>query len=362
MMKSPLRHSRTTRRALLFLAVSCLMMTHLVLAGCNGTELLDLRKTKTKEEAVIEEEKFYWPLTNEIAPDSIIIRRRPISVKIENSANARPQSGLIDADIVYETEVEGGVTRFNAIFHSELPAQAGPVRSARRTDGWVLPQWDSYLIYSGATGDIFWELNQKGLDLMDEKNDSRIWERIDWRYAPHNLYAHIADIPDVMEEYGIDVNEWQSRSLMFEERRKETSDDSDSGDTASGEAGTAEGAGDLSSAAKIIVPFEAQVVTWEWDDDVKGYLRLQDGEPHTDMLSGDRIVAQNVVVLWADYFNLDRGGLAAMFKHGKRQDGNWTTDTGQPVKLSTVDQKPITFSIGKTWFEVVPSHTQIVVE
>jgi hypothetical protein len=101
---------------------------------------------------------------------------------------------------------------------------------------------------------------------------------------------------------------------------------------------------------------------WVWDAQKKGYLRLQDGEPHTDMLSGEQLIAQNVVVLWADYGNLDRGGPASMFKHGTRLDGNWITEIGQPVKLASVDQKPITFSIGKTWFEVVPSHTQIVVE
>lgn len=60
-------------------------------------------------------------------------KQRPLAVMIENSTDARPQSGLTSADIVYETVAEGGITRFMALFYcnSLSDIQVGPVRSAR---------------------------------------------------------------------------------------------------------------------------------------------------------------------------------------------------------------------------------------
>ena len=77
-----------------------------------------------------------------------------VSVKIENTPSARPQAGLDRADVVFEEIVEGGVTRFAALFHSDLPAEVGPVRSARLVDVPLLNPWHSILVYSGARGDV----------------------------------------------------------------------------------------------------------------------------------------------------------------------------------------------------------------
>ena len=70
-----------------------------------------------------------WPLTGLEAPSAEAITQRVVSVKIENSAEARPQTNLQLADVVYESVTEGGITRFNAIFHSQAPEVVGPVRS-----------------------------------------------------------------------------------------------------------------------------------------------------------------------------------------------------------------------------------------
>src|SRR5829696_8060786 len=62
-----------------------------------------------------------------------------IAVKVENTAAARPQVGLSQADIVFVQEVEGAQTRLVAVYHSRLPTRLGPVRSARTTDAQLLP-------------------------------------------------------------------------------------------------------------------------------------------------------------------------------------------------------------------------------
>src|SRR5690606_41910517 len=73
-----------------------------------------------------------WPLTG-VATDEVA-ERPAMSVKIENSRQARPQTGLGDAGVVFEEMAEGGITRFNAVLHSSVPATLGPIRSLRPMD------------------------------------------------------------------------------------------------------------------------------------------------------------------------------------------------------------------------------------
>ena len=78
-----------------------------------------------------------------------------IAVKVENTAAARPQVGLSQADIVFVQEVEGAQTRLVAVYHSRLPTRLGPVRSARTTDAQLLPLFGKPgLVYSGANGRV----------------------------------------------------------------------------------------------------------------------------------------------------------------------------------------------------------------
>ena len=84
-----------------------------------------------------------WPLTGLPAPDAAATRARAVGVKVENSPESRPQSGLDQADVVYETLTEGGITRFNAIFHSNACEVVGPVRSARLSDVYLMPQYQA---------------------------------------------------------------------------------------------------------------------------------------------------------------------------------------------------------------------------
>jgi|GEM_PF-1577073 len=303
--------------------------------GSNETEELDFKGAEKKTPEV---KSFYWPLTNVKAPDGDAVKRRPISMKIENSDNARPQSGLIDADIVYETEVEGGITRFHVLFQKDLPEIAGPLRSARTNDVWVVSQWDSYLLYSGAADNVYAELAATGIDMISEGRDDRVWERVSWRFAPHNLYVRIVNVPDVVPEYDVDLNSWEERGLVFEK------------DSAMPPAPTV---------SFVTVPFQAQTAGWEWSSASRKFLRYQNGEQHTDYVSGEQLFADNVVILWANYADFNAGGLATIFKHGTQQEGTWTTAPGQPPLLKDVNGKAIEFTAGKTWFEVVPLDTQI---
>jgi hypothetical protein len=112
----------------------------------------------------------------------------PLIVQIENAPDARPQSGLGEADVVYEYETEGGISRFSTIFFAPPSVQLGPVRSARIATVKLTKIWDGSLIYSGSVPYILGLLQQAGVRFKTEVPGGPLF-RINSRVAPHNLYT-----------------------------------------------------------------------------------------------------------------------------------------------------------------------------
>jgi hypothetical protein len=112
-----------------------------------------------------------------------------IAVKVENTAAARPQVGLSQADIVFVQEVEGAQTRLVAVYHSRLPTRLGPVRSARTTDAQLLPLFGKpALVYSGANGRVQRALDRVSLvPVFRTTRDRR-------RVAPHNVFVDLRQV------------------------------------------------------------------------------------------------------------------------------------------------------------------------
>ena len=130
-----------TRRMLVMTLTVILAMT--ALTGCKKqAEVVASWPAADSERSVVKPaEPPRWPLTGLEAPSAEAVTQRVVSVKIENSPEARPQTNLQLADVVYESVTEGGITRFNAIFHSQSPDLIGPVRSARLSDTYIVPQY-----------------------------------------------------------------------------------------------------------------------------------------------------------------------------------------------------------------------------
>jgi hypothetical protein len=124
--------------------------------------------------------------------DADVLARAALIVKVENSPRARPQSGLDAADVVVEELVEGGITRFVALFHSELPDEAGPVRSARPIDVDLLGGLGaSGFAYSGARAEV--EELLAGVPSVLVTEGAPGFFRATGRDAPHNLYVRTAE-------------------------------------------------------------------------------------------------------------------------------------------------------------------------
>ncbi|MDQ5816695.1 MAG: DUF3048 domain-containing protein, partial [Actinomycetota bacterium] len=117
------------------------------------------------------------PVTGEKIPKGIKVTRPAVAIKIENSPEARPQSGLEKADLVYEELVEGGITRFMAIFHCGESSKVGPIRSARFDDPQLALPFTRVLGFSGANSIVQRELKKNKLVALDEENGGQAFFR-----------------------------------------------------------------------------------------------------------------------------------------------------------------------------------------
>lgn len=284
-----------------------------------------------------------WPLTGKEAPSSDAIRTRVVSVKIENADAARPQTGLAEADVIYETLAEGGITRFNALFHSQAPDRLGPVRSARLSDLYVVGQYRALFAWSGANKTVIARIDEADIDDVGVSVAPRAYERISQRAAPHNLYSGIPALRDAGEDEGYPT-EVDPPRLAF----GDAPDDAGSPTT------------------EVTIAFHANnVVTWRWDADRKAFLREINGQPHTDTTTEEPYEAANVIVLTADTIEgekpgttdivLSGSGDAVVLRDGKRYEGAWSAGDDTPPVFETKDGTRIPLADGPTWIEVVSS-------
>jgi hypothetical protein len=130
------------------------------------------------------------PLRSPFTGERVKKLRTVLAVKIDNIVFARPQTGLTRADIVYVLPVEGGLSRFMAIFSSHTPRVIGPVRSAREDDLQLLRQFGRpAFAWSGAQPQLVRVVERARIaDLYDNLVGG--YYRDNSRIAPYNLYAH----------------------------------------------------------------------------------------------------------------------------------------------------------------------------
>ena len=130
-----------------------------------------------------------FPLTGLAVTDPALAARPALDVKIDNADQARPQSGLDKADIVYEEVVEGGITRYLAVFQSKGADPLGPVRSVRMSDADILHALGGLFAYSGGIPAFIADARAAGVVDVGANTDASAYTRNYNRAAPHNLYS-----------------------------------------------------------------------------------------------------------------------------------------------------------------------------
>jgi hypothetical protein len=288
-----------------------------------------------------------FPLTGLPTEDESLTTKRVLSVKIENTSGVRPQSGIGIADVVYETLTEGGITRFNCIFQSEVPAEVGPVRSSRNSDISIVPEYRGLFFYAGGNDEVKAGLSNAGIPNMSYSSGaSGLYYRMGGIAAPHNLWLRLGEAYENAASNGFDIESPDFPGLAYGPSLNSTA----------------------VPAWEIMIPFSSgSTAGWTWDPDSLAYLRSTDGAPHFDALTETQVKAENVVVLWASYtraapldpaggttynVNLAGSGDAAVFRGGQRIDGTWTSDGSGPPRFTDAKGVAITLVPGKTWFHV----------
>lgn len=171
--------------------IACTAVLLLLAAGCGTATIAVSRVQKADVKVLPGGEGFTNPLTGAAAHTPQDWQtRRPLAIKIGNSVPERPQAGLDRADLVYEEIVEGGVTRFMAVFLTNQSPRVGPVRSVRTVDHKILQPLGALFGYSGGVPPVIEELRETpGVTDVGADVVGGAYRRDSNRDAPYNLYS-----------------------------------------------------------------------------------------------------------------------------------------------------------------------------
>jgi hypothetical protein len=275
------------------------------------------------------------------------------AVMIDNLREARPQSGLSKASLVYEAVAEGNITRFLAVFSlNETVAKIGPIRSARPYYvNWAKELSCPYLHVGGSPEALDYLSSYYKFDL-NEMSRGQYFYRDPARYAPHNVFSNTESVRNAVERYQWDVKD-NFDSFLFKEEVK------------------IEERGEVK---KISLDFYLSdfFVEWQFDKEKNNYQRIVGRKIQKDVLDGSEIRAKNIVVIPAKYVVLDGygrqslaslevgTGTAYIFQDGNVIEGNWKKENKNARRKFFDDRDvEISFNVGQTWIEVLPQNYKL---
>lgn len=297
------------------------------------------------------------PLTGLPVPEQAL-SRRVLLVSVDNNPRARPQYGLAAADLVYELPVEGGITRFVALYLAGEAEQVGPVRSARHDMLDLVLEWDAVWVHAGESPQ---HRERRAVLKPDELDDLQgahgggvFWRGKD-RRPPHNLYTSTARLRAKLQALGWERQPPARAPFRF---------------AADGEP---EGAPALE--AVIAVPGALhEVITYIYDPRESVYRRYVRGRPHRDGRTGMVLSATNVVLQFtrAEPIPGDREGRLnvslvgegrlQVFSGGRVREGRWRKARPEaPTEFREADGTALALRPGQTWILILPEGARVEV-
>lgn len=310
-------------------------------------------------------------------------QRRPLAVMIENSAEARPHSGISRADIIYEALAEGWITRFMAVFYCNTPFEnitIAPVRSARTYFVDWVSEYDALYVHVGGANrigenaaatdpraDALGQIDKYGIKDMDQfgigyPDCYRNPDRLDHPVATeHTMVCFSDNLYKIAEK-----REWtnvDSRGIPWDKNFKNWffKDDPPEADR-----GT-------QNPIKIVFSegYDKYDAGWEYDKTSNSYKRMTGGAPHLDLETKTQLSAKNVVVQFTKLigpvdstghflYTTIGSGNALIFQDGKAIKGSWEKKSriGRTVFYNAAG-KEIEFTRGLIWIEIIPTADQV---
>ncbi len=329
-----------------------LLLAITALWGCSSAEQGPPADTKPEKQIAVSQQKHvnnptaladkpeknaYNPVTGEY----LFKLGKPVAVMVDNLRAARPQSGLASADVVYEAEVEGCITRFMAIFYGNNPSEVGPVRSARPYFLRLVKPWDCHYVHVGGSEKAYADIPRLGIKNIDSMRGDPGFTTDESRRAPHNIYI---DLGKALKHKKINLN---PPGWAF-------------GDSPA-------------TPDYFIIKLSysgSNQPGYVWDGNKRVYTRTINGQPHLDKVTGKPITVNNIVIQYARHiFSGDSlghidivtegSGKAEYFLGGKHLKGTWHRTRGGHIKYLDEAGKPVSMVPGNTWIQIVRPGTKV---
>lgn len=308
-------------------------------------------------------------LTGKPYPDEEAMNRANLLVKISNFPPVvRPQSGLNLADVVYEYEVEGGVTRFAALYRSNAPEHVGPIRSGRLVDLELAPMYEALWAYSGSSDPIKkivedgeqtpWGYNIFSPQFGDNCEDAGFcrFPKDDLAFE-HTLYLNTQMLWEDADKREVNIP-YRAKGFAFSEDL----------------------APDGLPANDIFIKwYGLGNARWQYDEETDRYLRYTDNVPHYDALDNSQVWADNLVIIQVPHNNRPDlfepesksasveialwndpagtyGQTAYLIRDGVMHQGYWVRRNetmGSALELQFPNGEPMKLKPGRTWVSIV---------
>jgi hypothetical protein len=294
----------------------------------------------------------YSNLTGLPITDASLNSKPVTAVMVENSIDARPQSGLSQAGIVFEAVAEGGVTRFMALYQDTTPTNVGPIRSARP----YYVQWamgfDAAYAHVGGSPDALSDISSWGVKDMNQFSNGGSYHRVSSRPAPHNVYTGIDTLNQLESKKGF------ASTYTPLARKKQ----------AASKAPTASSI-DLKLSGYTYDPH------YDYNAATNSYNRSEAGQAQTDANTNTQLSPKVVVAIvvpekqgaldssgayYSDY-NPIGSGTAYIFQDGAVTTGQWNKASNSGTLTFTDSTgKPLPLNPGQTWITAVTSTSGVI--
>jgi hypothetical protein len=300
------------------------------------------------------------PLTGRLVTEAVA-ERHVIAVMVDDLSAARPQSGLSQADIVWQAPAEGGIARYLAMFQDTDPTSVGPIRSSRLYFIAWASEWKSVYAHSGGSPQALALLRSadgrgKVVYNADEFRWSRYLYRVRYRRPPHNIYSDAESLRNLAARVGAksvadQAPKWQFAADAPLEQRP--------------------------SGGKIVVPYLANRITYSYDRQTNTYPRsvsVEGKQFDAGVKPRVRVAPSNVVVMQVRFIPLGDAkkrldgqvtgtGTAWIATNGTTVMGTWKKKSfTSPTRFFGPDGNEVTLTIGQTFIQVVPTGTKITIK
>lgn len=293
--------------------------------------------------------KYYSPLTGKLVATEADTKLPVTAIMIENSPDARPQSGLKNSGVVFEAIAEGGITRFLVLYQQEKPQLIGPVRSVRMYYVDWLAAFNASVAHVGGSAAALKEVrNGNYRDIDQFFNPGTYWRATD-RYAPHNVYTSFKNIDALNQKKGYS----ESNFTGFSRVDGKPVDQPDA------------------TTINITISSPLFNSSYVYDATTNTYARSQAGAKHIDREDG-QITPSVVVAMRVDEKTVFEDGYrqsidavgsgqATIFQNGTAINVTWTkTSRTSQIKFTDAVGKDVPLVRGQTWISAVPNHSGAV--